>query len=165
MIGLVLVLVNGALHGLDAGSATATRYGLIVLGLGWTLSALGRTGLPFPRRRWQVPEQWRFTMPIEVTLFAYGTLLGVGFLTDVVLPAFWMFVLVCALLASPAVIVPAALLYAATRFVALALWLGSSGGDSLESRFVGWRPLAAAANALVLLTLSAWIFFSTKGGI
>ena len=165
MLGLVLVLVNAALDGLGAGSATVTRYGLIVLGLGWTLSALGAPGLPFPRRRWQVPEQWRFTMPIEVTLFAYGALLGVGFLTDVVLPAFWMFVLVCALLASPAVIVPAALLYAATRFVALVVWLGSSGGDSLESRLVGWRPLAAGANALVLLTLSAWIFFSTKGGI
>jgi hypothetical protein len=63
------------------------------------------------------------------------------------------------------VIAPAWLLYAGTRYVALVLWLRSSGEDSLESRFVGWRPFAAGANALVLLTLSAWVFFTSKGGI
>jgi hypothetical protein len=163
--GLVLVLANAAVHGAGLAGSDVTRYVLIVLGVGWALSALGAPGLPFPRRRWQVPEQWRFTMPLDVTLVSYGVLLGVGFLTDVVLPAFWMLVLVCTFLASPAVIVPAWLLYAGTRFGALRLWLRSSREDSLESRFVGWRPLAAGANALVLLTLSAWVFFSSKGGI
>ena len=163
VVGLVLVLVNAALS--QAGGGTAVRYALVALGVGWAISALGAPGLPFPRRRWQVPEQWRFTMPLEAMLVSYGVLLGVGFLTDVVLPAFWMFVLVCGFLASPAVIVPAWLLYAGTRFVALVLWLRSSGEDSLESRFVGWRPFAAGANALVLLTLSAWVFFTSKGGI
>lgn len=69
---------------------------LVVAG-GAALAWLPRTagwgfGLSWPRSRWQVPETWRYLLPMPITAFAFGCLLGVGFLTSPVLPVFWLFV-------------------------------------------------------------------------
>jgi hypothetical protein len=69
--------------------------GAAVLG-GWALRTLGLPGVPFPRSHWQVPEHWRTGMPPQFTISAYGYLLGLGFLTDVIVPAYWFLVLLTA---------------------------------------------------------------------
>jgi hypothetical protein len=165
LVGLALALVAAAVAEFSLGASPVVQIGLIVLAVGWALSALGAPGLPFPRRRWQVPERWRFALPREVTLLFYGVLLGVGFLTDVVFPAFWMFVLLCAIGGDAATIVLAWVVYAAVRLAMTVVWLEDSPGDSLASRFLALRPVAAATNAIVLLTTSAWLLTTFKGGI
>ncbi|MDQ2630410.1 MAG: hypothetical protein M3Y75_05475 [Actinomycetota bacterium] len=90
-IGLLLWLVGAAVRPVVEG------FDLVALLVGAVLAAwavrvaVGR-GLPFPSSRWQVPQQWRHTLPAGFTAGAYGFLLGVGFLTSVVLPVYWLFV-------------------------------------------------------------------------
>ena len=155
VVGLTLALVAAAVRPAGLAESPVLRTGLVLLGVGWAVSAFGRRGLPFPRRRWQVPERWRFMMPFETTVLFYGALLGVGFLTDVVFPVFWMFVLLCVFFGSPGLVAAAWLLYALARFGVMTLWLSDAPDDSLTSRFVGWRPVAAAANGVLLLAISA----------
>jgi hypothetical protein len=165
LVGLALALVAAALDGFSLESSPIVQIGVVVLAVGWALSALGAPGLPFPRRRWQVPERWRFALPHEITLLFYGVLLGVGFLTDVVFPAFWMFVLLCAIGGEPATVVLAWAVYAVVRLAMTIVWLQDAPGDSLASRFLAWRPVAAGTNAVVLFTTSAWLLTTFKGGI
>src|SRR6266850_6086352 len=42
-----------------------------------------------PRRRLQVPERWRHTMPLPVAAFSYGILLGTGIAGAVPAAAVW----------------------------------------------------------------------------
>jgi len=63
--------------------------GVLVL---WAIRAVTGRGLPYPRSGWQVPVEWRESLPPAFTAAAYGYLLGLGFLTDVVLPAYWILV-------------------------------------------------------------------------
>jgi hypothetical protein len=165
LVGLALALLAAAVAGLSLASRPVVQIALSVVALGWALSAVGAPGLPFPRRRWQVPERWRFALPLDATLLFYGVLLGVGFLTDVVFPAFWMFVVLSVLGGDVATIVLAWLVYALLRLAMTAVWLRDAPGDSLASRFLGWRSVAGATNALVLLTISAWLLTTFKGGI
>ena len=165
LVGLALALVAAGAAELSLVASPVVQLGLVVLALGWALSAIGAPGLPFPRRRWQVPERWRFALPLDATLLFYGILLGVGFLTDVVFPAFWMFVLLSAIGGSAGTIVVAWLTYALVRLAMTVIWLHDAPADSLASRFLGWRPVAAATNALVLLVTSAWLLTTFKGGI
>lgn len=51
----------------------ATYYGL--------MEASGRTGLPPPGRRWQVPSHWVGNVPKRRRILVWGTLLGSGFAT------------------------------------------------------------------------------------
>jgi hypothetical protein len=89
---LVLVLVAGAVTVLDVG-ASAWLHGLSALVLlAWMIRAVTDRGLPYPRSTWQVPESWRARLPLKGTAVAYGYLLGLGPLTDVVLPTYWLLV-------------------------------------------------------------------------
>lgn len=71
--------------------AAAGMTAMVVLAA-WALKLTTNVGLPYPRRRWQVPEGWRWELPLPFTLGAYGYLLGLGALTDVVLPLYWVLV-------------------------------------------------------------------------
>ena len=62
LVGLSLALVATATGRLDLETRPVVQAGLAVLAVGWAVSALGRRGIPFPRRRWQVPERWRFAL-------------------------------------------------------------------------------------------------------
>jgi hypothetical protein len=79
--------------GLPATQGVVGWLGAALL-IGWGLRTVELPGLPFPRSRWQVPEEWRTGMPYQFTMSAYGYLLGLGFLTDVVVPAYWLLVLI-----------------------------------------------------------------------
>jgi hypothetical protein len=72
--------------------AVPLKIAAIPVLLGWAFRTMDRRGLPFPHRSWQVPERWRYTLPPMVTLGSYGYLLGVGGLTYMVLPTYWLLV-------------------------------------------------------------------------
>ncbi len=80
--------------GLPAGPWLAW-LGAALLG-SWAMRTIGLPGMPYPRSHWQVPEHWRTGMPAPFTMSAYGYLLGFGFLTDVIVPAYWLLVLITA---------------------------------------------------------------------
>lgn len=127
----------------------------------WAVRAMGLPGLWYPRRRWQVPEHWRFVLPLEVTAVGYGALLGTGVLTDVVMPSFWMAFVLSALVASPAAVIVAWMTYALARFLMLLAWTETPSVDMLDSRLFGRRVYVAAANSIALaatsLVLISWI--------
>jgi hypothetical protein len=91
-MAFLLILAAPATRALidSAGSAAAT--GAAVVLIAWVPRTLGRRGPAYPRSSWQVPEHWRQTLPMLFTLVLYGFLLGLGILTDVVLPAYWVLV-------------------------------------------------------------------------
>lgn len=85
------LLLGGALVGATAGAVGALltagfdpRVVALVVATMLTLYALrDLRGLPIPAagRHWQVPRRWQRAMPATATFFAYGALLGAGFLT------------------------------------------------------------------------------------
>jgi hypothetical protein len=96
LVALMLLLVGAVLLGESTGGVTSWTVAAAMLAvvLGWTLRATFGFGLPYPRSRWQVPEQWRHLLPPLFTAFLYGLLLGVGFLTDVELPTYWVMAII-----------------------------------------------------------------------
>jgi hypothetical protein len=118
--GLSLAGLGAALRPVaDPGSVAVTAV-VATLAAGWALTTAVGVGLPYPQSRWQVPEQWRYTLPFPFTVGAYGYLLGLGFLTNTVSAAFWLFVVLSLLVPNTGIVVLAWLLYAATRAVATA---------------------------------------------
>jgi hypothetical protein len=95
--------------------AQAVLIGLALVAVGWTLTVVTGRGLPYPRPSWQVPEGWRHTLPTEFTLTAYGYLLGLGVLTNAVLPSLWVLIGLTVAVNSLPLATAAWLLYAASR--------------------------------------------------
>lgn len=157
-LALALLLLNGLTAGVRELSFIVPALG--VLAGAWALGAIGLPGLWYPRRRWQVPERWRFVLPLEMTALGYGALLGLGVLTDVVLPAFWMAMLLSVLVASPSTVVGAWVVYAGARFSMLFVAAASPSPDLLNSRLVSKRSYVAAANSIVLAATSL-VFISS----
>lgn len=59
----------------------------------WALNTLNTNcGLRYPSSSWQVPAAWKESLPQGFTAAAYGILLGMGFLTSVVVPLYWVLV-------------------------------------------------------------------------
>ncbi len=121
--------------------------------LGWALQALDRPGLPFPQRSWQVPEQWRYTLPPVVTAGAYGYLLGLGWLTYLVLPTFWLLVVGTFAAATLPVSALAWTAFALGRFLTTRRYAHrvASGSSSVKPSNLHLTRISAA----VLLTLTA----------
>jgi hypothetical protein len=89
---MILVLVAAGVSALGLDSPDWLRLVVAALLVAWLIRGITRRGLPYPRSRWQVPEQWRARLPLQATAPAYGYLLGLGALTDVVLPTYWLLV-------------------------------------------------------------------------
>jgi hypothetical protein len=87
-----VTLVGTSLPLIDHRAIRVVAAVLGVLAAGWAAKMVFRVGLRYPRATWQVPEEWRHKLPIGTAAAAYGFLLGLGALTDVVLPAFWLLV-------------------------------------------------------------------------
>jgi hypothetical protein len=114
---LTLALLGAGLQAVLPQSGAALLMAIGILAIAWLpRTAGGRRGLRWPRRTWQVPEQWRYTMPMPVTLFCFGVLLGLGVLTMPVLPVLWVLVALTVVAASAPVAVAAWLSYALARW-------------------------------------------------
>jgi cytochrome c biogenesis protein CcdA len=156
-LSLLGALVKPALREL---AAPLTIVGSVVL-LGWAAHAMGWRGLPFPQRSWQVPEQWRYRLPPTITLGAYGYLLGLGWLTYLVLPTYWLLVAGTLAMAS----LPVALLawtgFAVGRFLPARRYArrfaGGSDNDIKPHNLRLTRTSAAALLCLAALALAAQV--------
>jgi len=92
VMGLTLVLLGEVLQGVLAEVERPMLVIAIALLVGWAVYTSVGVGIPFPNSRWQVPKDWRHTLPFEFTVGAYGFLLGLGVLTNVVVPVIWVLV-------------------------------------------------------------------------
>lgn len=133
VLGAVTMALSLSLVGLllPAFPASLTQLGAIlgsIILAGWAGQALADRGLPYPRRTWQVPEQWRYTLPSSVTVTAYGYLLGLGWLTATILPTYWAFLIATVLVASLPLAVSGWVAYAITRG-----WVASRGAHKVAA--------------------------------
>lgn len=125
--------------------------------LGWAARAMGRGGLPFPSRAWQVPEHWRYTLPPAMTLGAYGYILGLGWLTHIILPTYWILFAGTIAVASVPIALAAWTAFALGRF--LTAWRGArlvaSGNDDVTPHNLRYtRKAAAGLLAFTAIALS-----------
>lgn len=129
---------------------------VVALALAWIARVVAGVGLPFPRSSWQVPDRWRHTLPSRFVAGGYGYLLGLGFLTDPVLPAFWILVGGSVVAASLPLAAGAWTVYALTRLYMTrraAAVVAASPDDPPED--VNPRASFAAARAATVLLLAA----------
>jgi cytochrome c biogenesis protein CcdA len=112
---------------------------------------LGFVRLPVPQLRSQVPDWWRFQLPLPVWSLGYGAGLGVGVFTYQPFATFWIACAAAVVLAEPVPSAAAFALYGAGRalMVALPTLRGAEPPLAVE-RLARCRPLLARANALVL---------------
>lgn len=112
---LLLLLAPAVRAGLTGDLRSAGALVAAAICVGWIPRTLGFRGPRYPRSRWQVPEHWRQTMHMDFTLLVYGFLLGLGFLTDVVLPAYWVLLVGSLVVGSMVSVICCWLLYGAVR--------------------------------------------------
>jgi cytochrome c biogenesis protein CcdA len=124
----------GALLGLAGATIEAHRavLGAAALALLAAAREAGLVRLPLPQMRRQVPEGWRFRMPLPVWASGYGAGLGAGVFTYQPVSTFWVACAGALALARP---LPAALcfaLYGAGR-AAMVVWPRRRPHDSTEA--------------------------------
>lgn len=140
LVGLAIAALGVMLQSLDAELPTT-----VVVVSGLAIATAQVAGLRVPQSSWQVPEPWRRLLDLDVLALFYGLILGVGFLTSVVVAAFWAFLAVT-LAASPAVAIVAWLAYGSTRGLSTVLFIHrASPPRPISPR--EHRALAVAATA------------------
>ena len=118
-----------------------------------------------PQIRRQVPERWRWTMPLPLACGLYGILLGLGFTTFVLAFAVWALAGISFAAGDPLLGVLVGLAFGAGRALPV-LWLapglrGGRGAERLEEMareprlWLGLRRLDALGLALCALVLGA----------
>jgi hypothetical protein len=159
--------VLGALLGV-VGAAVGAREAVLAAGALALLAAAREAGLvrmPLPQARRQVPERWRFELPLPLWATGYGAGLGAGVFTFQPVSTFWVACAGALALARP---LPAAVcfsLYGAGR-AATILWARRRGGEASEAveRLAGRRRTLLRANAVALATCAALLFFAPSAG-
>ena len=149
-LGLVLGLAGA---GLGARQALLAAAALALVG---AARESGIVRFPLPQSRRQVPESWRFELPLPVWASGYGAGLGAGFFTFQPVSTFWVACAGALALARP---LPAALclsLYGAGR-AAMVVWPRRRAGDPTAAveRLAARRGALAPANVVALLAVAA----------
>jgi hypothetical protein len=167
-LGAVLAAAAlGALLGL-AGGALGARQAVLAAGALALVAAAREAGLvrvPLPQARRQVPERWRFELPLPLWATGYGAGLGVGVFTYQPVSTFWIACAGGLALARPA---PAALclsFYGAGRAATL-LWARTrreGAGEAVE-RLAGRRRALLRANAVALAACATLLFLAPSAG-
>jgi cytochrome c biogenesis protein CcdA len=163
--------------------ATAATLGLVLGALGSALGArqavLAAAGLaliaaareagivrfPLPQARRQVPERWRFELPLPVWATGYGAGLGAGFFTYQPVSTFWVACAAALALGRP---LPAALclsLYGVGR-AAMVVWPRRRGDDPTAAveRLAGRRGALLRANAATLVACGVLLALAPAAG-
>jgi hypothetical protein len=145
-LGLVLGL---------AGAGLGARQALLAAAALALVAAAREAGIlrfRLPQSRRQVPERWRFELPLPVWASGYGAGLGAGFFTFQPVSTFWVACAGALALARP---VPAAVclsLYGAGR-AAMVVWPRRRAGDATAAveRLTSRRRALLRANAVALV--------------
>src|SRR5918912_1537457 len=97
----VSALVGAALGAI--GAAVGAELSLVVAAIALVAAAreAGLVSFPLPQLRRQVPERWRFELPLPVWSVGYGAGLGAGFLTFQPVATFWVACAAAVALANP----------------------------------------------------------------
>lgn len=132
-VGAAASLLGAVLPiGRHPGGPIAPAVAWAVLALAYAAHELGLARLPHPQRRWQVPTDWRRLYSPRRVAFAYGVLLGPGFLVFIRTSAYYVLVAGVVLIGSPLVGAVAFALMAVGRGVPLmASTLHQQRGGSL----------------------------------
>lgn len=161
-LGLVLGLVGGAVG--------AERAVLVAAGLALVAAAreVGLVRFSVPQSRRQVPERWRFELPLPVWASGYGAGLGVGFFTFQPVSTYWVACAGALALASP---VPSALcfsLYGAGR-AAMIVWPRRQAADPTAAveRLVARQGGLLRANVVALVACAVLLGLApiAEGGV
>jgi hypothetical protein len=155
---IVTAAALGALLGL-VGAAFGAREAVFAAAALALLAAAREAGLvrlSLPQSRRQVPERWRFDLPLPVWATGYGAGLGAGFLTYQPVSTFWVACAGALALARP---LPGALcfaLYGAGRAFTL-VWPPRRGREATETveRIAARRPALLRANVAGLAACAA----------
>jgi hypothetical protein len=150
------------------GAAVGAREAVLAAGALALVAAAREAGLvrlPLPQARRQVPERWRFELPLPFWASGYGAGLGVGVFTFQPVSTFWVACAGALALARP---LPAALcfsVYGAGR-AASVLWARARVRDAGEAveRLTGRRRGLLRANAVALAACAALLFLAPAAG-
>lgn len=148
----------GALLGL-AGAALGARQAVLAAAALALLAAAREAGLvplPLPQARRQVPERWRFELPLPLWATGYGAGLGAGVFTHQPVSTFWVAGGAAVALARP---LPAAVcfsLYGVGRALSL-VWPRRRGAEpsAVVELLAGRRRGLLRANAVALVACAA----------
>jgi hypothetical protein len=158
-LGLALGALGGALGARQAVLAAAA------LALLAAARELGIVRFPLPQARRQVPERWRFELPLPVWATGYGAGLGAGFFTYQPVSTFWVACAAAFALGRP---LPAALclsLYGLGR-AAMVVWPRRRGDDPTAAveRLAGRRGALLRANAAALVACGVLLALAPAAG-
>jgi hypothetical protein len=155
----------GALLG-ALGASLGTQLSLVAAGLALVAAAreAGLVSLRLPQLRRQVPERWRFELPLPVWSVGYGAGLGAGFLTFQPVATFWVACAAAVALASPLAAAFCFAAFGAGRAVMTA-WprRGHEDATSAVEGLVRRRRLLLVANVTVLLVCAALLAAPSAG--
>jgi hypothetical protein len=151
-----------------AGSLLGARDAVLVAAGLALLAAAREAGLvrfPLPQARRQVPDWWRFELPLPVWATGYGAGLGAGFFTYQPVSTFWVACAGALALGQP---VPAALclsLYGAGR-ATMVVWPRRPAGDPTAAveRLAGRRGALLRANAVALVACAVLLALAPTAG-
>jgi hypothetical protein len=157
-------LVGGALGAI--GAALGAELSLVAAGLALVAAAREAhlVSFPLPQLRRQVPERWRFELPLPVWSVGYGAGLGAGFLTFQPVATFWVAGAAAVALANPLAAALCFAVFGAGRALMTA-WprKGHEDPTSAVEALVRRRQLLFAANVAVLLACAALLAAPAAG--
>ena len=158
-LGLVLGL---------AGSLLGGRYALYAAAALALIAAAREAGLvrfPLPQARRQVPERWRFELPLPVWATGYGAGLGAGFFTFQPVSTFWVACAGALALARPLPAAACFALYGAGRAV-MVVWPRRRTDDPTAAveRLTRRRGALLRANAVALVVCGILLAVAPAAG-
>jgi hypothetical protein len=157
-------LVGAALGAL--GAALGAQLALAAAGLALLAAAreAGLVSFPLPQVRRQVPERWRFELPLPVWSVGYGAGLGVGFLTFQPVATFWVACAAAVALANPLAAAVSFAAFGAGRAL-MAAWprRGHEDATAAVETLVGRRRFLLVANVVVLIVCATLLAAPSAG--
>jgi hypothetical protein len=124
----------------------------------------GFARVPLPQSRRQVPEPWRFRLPLPAWAAGYGAGLGVGFLTYQPVATFWVACAAAVALGRPLAGAVCFAAYGAGRTLLLLLPLRrGSDATAIVEALAGRRRGVLRVNAVALLVCAALLAAPTAG--
>jgi hypothetical protein len=124
----------------------------------------GLARVPLPQSRRQVPEPWRFRLPLPAWAAGYGAGLGVGFLTYQPVATFWVACGAAVALGRPVAGAVCFAAYGAGRSLLLLLPLRrGSDATAIVEALAGRRRGVLRVNAAALLVCAALLAAPTAG--
>ena len=157
-LGAVLGLVGSAI----GGAALIVAAALAILG---ALREAGVLRFPIPQSRRQVPDRWRYELPLPVWATGYGAGLGLGILTYQPVATFWVACAAALALGRPLAGAAAFALYGVGRTLVLLL-PARRGADAVRvaERLVARRSTVSRANAVALGACACLLAFAPVAG-